>query len=613
MNKYTFKQRLQYWLDGVLSKGMSSVISLLLAATFVIGLMIALVVIICELQGDATGSEVVWNSFASLLTGNVPYAEDITDGLSGYLFMIGLASIIGLLFTSVLIGVISTAIEERLHALRKGNSLVLESGHIVILGYEIGEFKLIEELIHSVGNDRMTIVVADSKDKEEMEDNLRACLEIPANIKVLFRSINITNPTELECCAITQARTVILRPMENHKCITCIMALNKVLEGSTTRPQIISSVSNDKYILPRRFLAEHGILELQTYDMVARIIAHCCTQPGLSHAFVDLFNCDGSELYIRRDIPVADHTFGDMVCAVNGGVPVGIIRNGKTILNPYSEMVLTDQDALIVYSEEKDSAHITGEPENLQIAHRLESNKESQGTVVVVGCNEVLDTILDEMPEQVERIILVGVGKDKRKELVLEGSPLSAKIRYVERAERRSQDQIEELARQADHFVLLSDHSKTADRADVDSMIALIQLRDLKERLNLAFNITVEMRRESNKELVVENTGVDFVVASDMSSMIMSQLAQKPELIDAFNELLSNSGNELVLRNAEEYGYDGMQMTIAQLRHLLLEHNCILLGIIREANNVQEVSLNPNLHDEVALTAEDEFVVIKRY
>lgn len=51
------------------------------------------------------------------------------------------------MFTSVLIGVISTAIEERLSTLRKGNSLVLERDHIVILGHENGEFKLIEELI----------------------------------------------------------------------------------------------------------------------------------------------------------------------------------------------------------------------------------------------------------------------------------------------------------------------------------------------------------------------------------------------------------------------------------------------------------------------------------
>lgn len=592
---------------------MGSVISLLLAATLVIGAIIALIVIICGLQGDATSSEVVWNSVASLLTGSVPYSKDFTNGLTGYLFMVGVAGIIGLLFTSILIGVISTAIEERLHMLRKGNSLVLESGHMVILGHEIGEFKLIEELIQSVGSDPVTIVVADDKDKETIEDDLHANLHIPANVHVIARSINITNPAELECLSLAQARTVILRPMDNNKCVTTIMALNKALEGSKTRPQIISSVSNDKYILPPQFLRTHGILELQTYDMLARIIAHCCTQSGLSHAFVDFFNCDGSELYIKRDIPIAGHTFGDIVCSVNGGVPIGIMRDGETILNPHSEMLLTEQDALIVYSEEWDSAHITGDPENLHIAHRIESNKESQGTVVISGCNEVLDTILEEMPAQVEKIILVGVPKDKRHTLVSEGSPLLAKITYVDRSERHNQEQIEELAREADHFILLSDHSKPEAKADVDSMLSLIRLRDLKERLNLDFNITVEMRRESNRRLIVENRKVDFIVASDMSSMIMSQLAQKPELIDAFNELLSNKGNELVLRKAEQYGYDGMTMTIAQLRHLLLEHNCVLLGIIRNQDDSQDVNLNPGLHDEVSLLADDEFVVIKRY
>lgn len=54
-------------------------------------------------------------------------------------------------------------------------------------------------------------------------------------------------------------------------------------------------------------------------------------------------------------------------------------------------------------------------------------------------------------------------------------------------------------------------------------------------------------------------------------------------------------------------------MTIAQLRHLLLEHNCVLLGMIRSLEDQQVVNLNPNLHDEVALESGDEFVVIKRY
>lgn len=63
------------------------------------------------------------------------------------------------------------------------------------------------------------------------------------NVRVLFRSVTITNPAELECLAIAQARTVILRPMDNNRCITCILALNQILEGCTTRPRNMATMA----------------------------------------------------------------------------------------------------------------------------------------------------------------------------------------------------------------------------------------------------------------------------------------------------------------------------------------------------------------------------------
>ncbi|MBR7187677.1 MAG: hypothetical protein IKD53_03890 [Clostridia bacterium] len=44
----------------------------------------------------------------------------------------------------------------------------------------------------------------------------------------------------------------------------------------------------------------------------------------------------------------------------------------------------------------------------------------------------------------------------------------------------------------------------------------------------------------------------DFVVTSSMSSLFLAQLAESPELIEVFQEILSNKGNELYLKSAEK-------------------------------------------------------------
>ena len=79
----------------------------------------------------------------------------------------------------------------------------------------------------------------------------------------------------------------------------------------------------------------------------------------------------------------------------------------------------------------------------------------------------------------------------------------------------------------------------------------LLRLRDIRSRNHLRFNITAEMHRESNQSLVVSDDATDFVVASNLASLFLAQLAETPDLDALFSELLSNEGNELQLLKAK--------------------------------------------------------------
>ena len=53
----------------------------------------------------------------------------------------------GIFITSIFIAIVVTAIQTRLEELRKGRSLVVESGHVVILGWSQQIFTVISELV----------------------------------------------------------------------------------------------------------------------------------------------------------------------------------------------------------------------------------------------------------------------------------------------------------------------------------------------------------------------------------------------------------------------------------------------------------------------------------
>ena len=162
-----------------------------------------------------------------------------------------------------------------------------------------------------------------------------------------------------------------------------------------------------------------------------------------------------------------------------------------------------------------------------------------------------------------------------------------------------------ELSRLAEHIVVLNDLEKEEDDADMESIFLLLNLRDIRARYGLRFNITAEMRAERNQNLVAGGDRTDFVVASSMSSLCLAQLAESPELLGVFRELLSNEGCELFLKSAAQLGLAGAH-TAGALRTQALAEGYILLGCIRGGESV----FNPPLHSEITLDASDMLIVL---
>ena len=168
-------------------------------------------------------------------------------------------------------------------------------------------------------------------------------------------------------------------------------------------------------------------------------------------------------------------------------------------------------------------------------------------------------------------------------------------------------ENMSELAKKVDHVVLLSDHTLEDEDADIQSIFRIMRFRDIRTKLDLDFNITAEMRKKSNLNLIREEEHMDYVVASNMSSLFLAQLCENYELDDLFKEILANRGNELYLKKAKDFGCDGVYTT-QQLRNLALSNKSVLLGYLRADS--YESFFNPGLNEEIKLGAEDSLIVL---
>ncbi|MBP5294269.1 MAG: hypothetical protein J6Y95_00965 [Lachnospiraceae bacterium] len=604
---FRLRDRFRYWFDNRMTKGSLGFIRVLIIASILLALLIAGLIILFHFNEEGEVASVFWDSIATVINAWMPSFE---DGSPGYVILMAITAIAGVLFTSVLIGIITSAIEEKIDNLKRGNSLVLEKDHIVVLGFNPGEYTLLEQLILASGGKPDCIVVAEDMDREEMEQAIEENLEIPKNFRIVCRTADITDPAALEKCSVETSRTIIVNPTDDMRTIKAVLAVSTLLdEKGVPEISVNAIISKEHFRIPPSIAETNHISTLQTESIMAKMIAHSCTQTGLSDTFKELFNFEGSEFYLISLPGTEGLSFEDLSLRLDQAVPAGVVREGKVFMNPEADFQIRETDKILVFSEESDSAALRRMeaeemPEELEI--RIADNDEVKDTVIV-GYNETLPVILRELPENVSVVTLVShrLPEEQEEELQKIAGERNLKLNHRQ-LNLRSEKGLLELARSAGHIVMLSDHDKDPEEADMQEILLLMNLRDIRKRFDLHFNIAVEMQKEHNQKLVGRGDHTDFLVSSNMASLILAQIAESPELMEVFKEILSNKGNELYLKNCGSMGLSG-NFGVRSLRYNMLKKGYILLGYL-DAEKISH--FNSPLFEQLTLTEEDYLIVI---
>ena len=447
-----------------------------------------------------------------------------------------------------------------------------------------------------------------------MEGYIKDNVDAPKNFRIVCRSADILDPSSLEKCSLETCKTVIVAPTEDTRTIKAVLAVSTLLQKKGNPEVAVNAIiAREEYRFPPSLAETHRITALQTNETLAKMIAHTCTQTGLSETFREVFNFEGSEMYLVELPKAVGLSFEEVMTRLDCAVPIGLYRDGKVLLNPGPDECVQSGDRLLVFSEEEDSAVLRESYISLRELPRTEEDGEAapekdKGTVIL-GYNSSLHVILRELPENVDHVYLAGIPQTRgvRERLQRTVAPRGLAIEFLDNEEGfRSEEALLELARLGRHIVVLNDHGKDEEAADLETIFLILHLRDLRTRYGLRFNITAEMRTEHNQNLVASEDHTDFVVASSMSSLFLAQLAESPELIDVFREILSNEGNELYLKEVERYHLEGAY-TVRELRELMLRHGYIFLGYVNEE---KDSLFNLPLEETVELRAGDALIVL---
>jgi len=631
MKKPGFKERTRYYFENTMSSGPAGVIKWLALASLFMVLVLGLIILIFGIKSspepdtDNLGFiEGAWQSLMATLDSGT------MGGDEGWAFRAVrfIATLGGIFVISILIGTISSGIDEKLDELKKGRSRVLESNHTLILGWSEKVFSIILEIIEANGNQKKpSIVILADREKSEMEDEIRNKIDDFKTTKIIVRS---GSPLESSTIALVNpdgARSIIVLASEEANADTFVIKSVLAITNGKNRKEgaynIVAEIKDPKNMEAAELVGNNETVFVLSSDLIARITAQTCRQSGLSVVYSELLTFDGDEIYFQDEPKLAGKTFKDSLFAYETSSVIGIFtKDQQALINPPMDTKFNSGDRVIAISEDDDTVVLSGKTsfdiqENL--FSRLEAKDASIEKTLILGWNNRGARIIQELDNYVaegSEILIVSEGTDVN-DLIsdLQSSLSKLKLKSIQGDINDKATLVNLKPEMYDHIILLSYTDIDVQESDAKTLICLLHLRNLSERAKKDFSIVSEMLDIRNRELGVVAKADDFIVSDNLISLMLSQLSENTDLKKVYDILFEAEGSEVYLKPVSRYVKIGEDVNFYTILESAAKLNESAIGFRISSQSSESdlhfgVNINPNKSKKVKFKEEDFIIVL---
>ncbi|HNA89314.1 MAG TPA: NAD-binding protein [Anaerolineales bacterium] len=630
MKQPTFKQRFQYWFDNYMSRGTIALIGGLAVLSLVIIFIAAAIIRVgaIAMDGESAPSfgEAAWMSLMRTLDAGTMGG----DTGPGFRIVMLLVTIGGIFIVSTLIGILSNGLEERIEELRKGRSLVLESGHTLILGWTPQIFTIISELVaanESRKSGAVIVILAD-QDKVEMEDAINERIDDPKNTRIICRSGSPMDMNDLEIVSPHSARSIIVLSEGGDPDTHVIKTVLAITNNPNRRSEpyhIVTQIRDPQNMDVIKLLSDKDIVQpILTTDLIARVVAQTSRQSGLSIVYTELMNFGGDEIYFKQEPALSGKTYGEALHAYETSTVMGIRRaDGTIMMSPSMDTRIESGDSIFAIAEDDDKIQLANlarlplEENLIQRSGNVTKPKPERG--LILGWNRSGTTIVRELDNYVAKgseLVIVSQVYDLEKQIQREVGKLKNQKLKVMEGDIRDRSLLDSLgATEYDHVIVLAYSHLDAQEADAITLVTLLHLRDIAEKDETPFSIISEMLDLRNRELAEAAKVDDFIVSEHLVSLMLAQLSENADLLGVFTDMFDPEGAEVYLKPIGDYVATDQPVnfyTITEAARLRGE-TAIGYRIMSESHDAEKaygVHTNPKKSERVAFKPEDKLIVI---
>ncbi len=506
------------------------------------------------------------------------------------------------LFNGVLIAIVVTRLTDYLNSIRAGKGLVMERGHLLILGdHPLVPF-LIDELHQycKTEDKKISVVLL----REDMTKDIRS-------------TITSSNPLHLEMVSLPSASSAIVlgNPLhstyQNESSILKSFLTIKQIQQTNNKfsPQIFFSL-NEK--IKQRYM--HGchpsvghIFDINFFS--AKILVATLINPHKLSVFRELFTFSGSEFHFYTAEKLTGLPFYWIYENFKQDIPLGIERSGTLLILPAPDEIIIAGDRLIVLAKSeqsveksirsivsqstKDTAKYTHP--DAPLSSQIVVQKDIQTlNAAIIGMNSKLPHIIEELLKINSTITIIDNQSRESFEneyRVESGSPPPPSIKYVE-CNFRKLHEIQSITqlKECNSVLILADQDEpNADfeLIDADTIYKVLKMRQLKKTNEVSAHVSLvaEIISQHSEKALSSIPDVSFVMTPKILGQLVSMFLIEPHLKKLLSSIVQKGDISI---EVIEY-YKNTEMPFSEISREYIKSNIACIGFIRD----NQTKINP--------------------
>ena len=567
-------------------------------------------------------------------------AQDILSS-PGYKFFAVIAGLTGVILLSALIAFITTALDQKIHEMKRGRSKVIEAGHTLILGWnEQRIIEIIRELVmaNESEKDAAVVILAD-EDKEVMDDALRTRITDSLSTRLITRSGKPSIMSNLDMVSIEQCKSIVVlsaceesasaseKAVSDARVIQTILASANRLRGQDI--PIVAEIYNQTHrdIVLQSF--SNQVVTVSSSEALAKLLVQTSRSVGLSVVYNEILSFDGCEMYFHGD-NWGGARFHELLYRFPDGVPMGVRQaDGTVMLRPDWDYRMRSDDEILILADDDSTIEFRDAPVAVPDPQPTPDKRLAQQVEreLIIGWTEKAPIIINEYADYVidgsEIDVLVKSPSEQvRAEIKALAESLDGiRLKLIDRDPLNREHLLGLDPFSYNNIIILAEGAEGGDLNEVDSenIVTLLLLRSLfaEHGKDAGETKLITEVLDSQNYALVHSAGVkDVIISNRLVSMMMAQLSEGPAIRHVYDDLFSEDGSEIYLKPLSLY-YDRfpVEASFADLLEVARNRDEICLGIKIKAQEQDTqancgVKLIPEKNTRFSLSAEDSLVVL---